>query len=210
MQQRGSAGPGVSHEAKAYTGLASVDVWLDQYWGTCAKWDLFPPHQYMTDLDITFSKPLNTLFKWNAAGLIKIENGNGSEAPVVLLVSFHKRGSWTANAALWCQNCMILPAQGERVSSTSAPFFLFSSLVIIELLQISSRSAKWLVLLAEHSFRLFVSSCAAVTAPLEKMPMAVPVSTLTISYSCCNTVKIWDWAISGPTGLSSWCSFFLT
>lgn len=84
---------------------------------------------------------------------------------------------------------MVLPAQGEKVYSTSVPLFLFASLFILEFLWISSRSGKWLVLFAECSFRVLVSYCVAVLPLLEKMPMTVPVSSLTISYSCCDIVK---------------------
>ena len=69
------------------------------------------------------------------------------------------------------QDCTFLPAQGERVYSTSVPLFLFSSLFILEFPWISSRSGRKLVLLAEYSFRLLVSCCIAVIPPLEKMPM---------------------------------------
>lgn len=45
-----------------------------------------------------------------------------------------------------------------------------------------------------------VSSCAAVMPPLEKMPMTVPVSTLTISYSCCNTARFESGLFLGQQG----------
>lgn len=92
---------------------------------------------------------------------------------------------------------MVLPAQREKVCSTSVPLFLFSSLLILDFLWISSRSSQWLVLLAEYTFRLLSSYCVAVIPPLEKMPITVPISSLTVSYTCCDTVKIRDWAISG-------------